>query len=158
MSTVLNTNRLSVVEGGPLDRLQVRLGLMTLQKPRILRRAFVFALIAWLPLLILSAPQGVVLTNVRVPFLYDPSAHVRFLLSVPLLILAEVVIGPRIVAAASHFITSGLIPVEKYQVFDAAVVEGLRLRDSTVAELVILGITYFGAFVSITFLSAHVSS
>jgi len=95
MSTVLNTNRLSVVEGGPLDRLQVRLGLMTLQKPRILRRAFVFALIAWLPLLILSAPQGVVLKNGRIPFLYDPSAYIRFLLSVPLLIVAEVVIGPR---------------------------------------------------------------
>ena len=118
----------------------------------------IFALLAWVPLLILSALQGTLLANVRVPFLYDPSAHVRFLFSVPLLILAEVAIGPRIVAAASHFITSGLIPVDKYQEFDAAVVEGLRLRDSTVAELVILAITYVGAFVAITFLSAHVSS
>lgn len=147
-----------VVQGGPLDRLQFRLGLMERQRPKIVRRSVIFALLAWVPLLILSAVQGTLLANVRVPFLYDPSAHVRFLLSVPLLILAEVVIGPRIVAAASHFITSGLIPVEKYQDFDAAVVEGLRLRDSSVAEFVILGITYLGAFVSITFLSAHVST
>jgi hypothetical protein len=124
----------------------------------IVRRAVIFALMAWVPLLILSALQGTLLANVRVPFLYDPSAHVRFLLSVPLLIVAEVVIGPRIVAAASHFITSGIIPVEKYEDFDAAVAEGIRLRDSTVAELAILAITYFGSFVSITFLSAKLSS
>ena len=147
-----------VVQGGPLDRLQFRLGLMERQRPMIVKRAVIFALLAWVPLLILSAFEGTLLANVRVPFLYDPSAYVRYLLSVPLLILAEVVIGPRIVAAASHFITSGLIPVEKYQEFDAAVVEGLRLRDSTFAELVILAITYSGAFVSITFLSAHVST
>jgi len=32
---------------------------------------------------------------------------IRFLFIVPLLIVAEVVIGPRIVAAISHFIISG---------------------------------------------------
>src|SRR5262252_10837914 len=158
MSAVLDAKRLSVVEGGPLDRLQVRLGLMTLQKPRILRRAFVFALVAWLPLLILSALQGVVLRNVRIPFLYDPSAHIRFLFSVPLLIVAEVVIGPRIVAATRHFITSGLIPEDRLQDFDAAIVDAIRLRDSTVAEMIILAITYLGAFLSIRFLSATASS
>jgi len=147
-----------VVQGGPLDRLQFRLGLMERQRPMIMKRAVIFALIAWVPLLALSALQGTLFANVRVPFLQDPSAHVRFLLSVPLLILAEVVVGPRIVAAASHFITSGLIPMEKYQEFDAAVAEGLRLRDSTIAELTILAITYFGAFISITFFSAHASS
>ena len=158
MSAVLDAKRLSVVEGGPLDRLQVRLGLMTLQRPRILRRAFVFALVAWLPLLILSALQGVVLKNVRIPFLYDPSAHIRFLLSVPLLIVAEVVIGPRIVAATSHFITSGLIPEERYQEFDVAIVDTIRGRDSTVAEVILLAITYCGAFMSIRFFSSDVST
>ena len=147
-----------VVGGGPLDRLQLRLGLMKLQRPMIERRAVIFALMAWVPLLILSALQGTLLANVKVPFLYDPSPHVRFLLSVPLLIAAEVVIGPRIVATASHFITSGLIPAEKYQDFDTAVAEGLRLRDSTVAELVILALTYLGAFLAITFFSASASS
>ena len=158
MSSVLDMRKLSVVEGGPLDRLQLRLGLMKLQRPLIVRRAMIFALIAWLPLLILSTLQGLLLKNVRIPFLYDPSAHIRFLLSVPVLIVAEVVIGPRIVAATSHFITSGLIPEDRYQDFDAAIVDAIRLRDSTVAEVIILAITYVGAFVSIRFLSATVST
>ena len=158
MSTVLEIRRLSVVEGGPLDRLQLRLGLMKLQRPLIVRRALVFSLVAWLPLLILSALQGTLLTNVKIPFLYDPSAHIRFLFSVPLLIVAEVVIGPRIVAATSHFITSGLIPESRYPDFDLAIVEGLRLRDSTLAEAIILAITYLGAFAAIRFLSPTVST
>jgi len=87
MSSALNMRKLSVVEGGPLDRLQLRLGLMELQQPLIVRRALVFSLLAWLPLLILSAFQGTLLKNVQIPFLYDPSAHIRFLLSVPLLIV-----------------------------------------------------------------------
>ena len=158
MGSLPTMKRLSVIEGGPLDRLQLRLGLMKLEAPLIVRRALVFSLVAWLPLLILSAVQGTLLTNVRIPFLYDPSAHIRFLLSVPLLIVAEVVIGPRIVAATSHFITSGLIPEDRYQDFDAAIVDAIRLRDSTLAEVIIVVITYFGAFLSIRFLSATVST
>lgn len=158
MSAVLEMRRLSVVEGGPLDRLQLRLGLMKLQRPLIMRRALVFSLIGWLPLLVLSAVQGTLFKNVRIPFLYDPSPHIRFLLSVPLLIVAEVVIGPRIVSATSHFITAGLIAEDRYRDFDAAIVDAGKLRDSTLAELVILGITYLGAFLSIRYLSATVST
>ena len=150
--------KLSVIEGGPLDRLQRRLGLMKLEAPLIVRRALVFSLFAWLPLLILSALQGTLLTNVKIPFLYDPSVHIRFLLSVPLLIVAEVVIGPRIVAATSHFITSGLISEDRYFDFDAAIVDTIRLRDSNIAEAVILAITYLGAFISIRFFSATAST
>src|SRR5215831_20683069 len=130
MSTVLKMRTLSVVEGGPLDRLQLRLGLIKLQRPLIVRRAVIFATIAWLPLLMLAAVQGVLLASVRIPFLYDPSAHIRFLVSVPLLIVAEVVIGPRLVASTRHFITSELIPEVRYQDFDATIVDAIRLRDS----------------------------
>jgi len=158
MGSLPTMKKLSVIEGGPLDRLQRRLGLMKLEAPLIVRRASVFSLVAWLPLLILSALQGTLLTNVKIPFLFDPSAHIRFLFSVPLLIVAEVVIGPRIVAATSHFITAGLIREDRYPDFDAAIVDGLRLRDSTLAEAAILAITYFGAFVSIRFLSPTVST
>ena len=158
MGSLSTMKKLSVIEGGPLDRLQRRLGLMKLEAPLIVRRALVFSLVAWLPLLILSALQGTLLTNVKIPFLYDPSAHIRFLLSVPLLIVAEVVIGPRIVAATSHFITSGLVPENRYQDFDASIVDAIRLRDSTLAEAIILAITYLGAFISIRYLSATVST
>jgi hypothetical protein len=158
MSSVLEIRRLSVVEGGPLDRLLLRLGLMQRQRPLIVRRALFFSLLAWLPLMVLSALQGALLKNVKIPFLYDPSAHIRFLLSVPLLIVAEVVIGPRIVLATSHFIKTGLISENRHEDFDAAIVDAVRLRDSTLAEVMILAITYLGAFMSIRYLSATAST
>jgi len=158
MSSQLHSTEFSIVEGGPLNRLQHRLGLMKHQAPRIVRRALIFALVAWLPLLILSALQGVLLANVKIPFLYDPAAYSRFLLAVPLLIVAEVLIGPRIAEAASQFIASGLIREDQHSDFDAAIAEGLRLRDSTVAEIIILAITYFGAFEAIRIFSTNVST
>ncbi|MGB7439392.1 MAG: hypothetical protein WBQ61_24550 [Candidatus Acidiferrum sp.] len=158
MSSQPNAKEFSIVEGGPLHRIQLRLGLMKDRAPRIMRRAMIFALVAWLPLLILSAVQGVLVTNVKIPFLYDPAAYSRFLLAVPLLIVAEVVIGPRIAEATSQFIASGLIREDQYPDFDAAVVNGLRLRDSTVAEIIILAITYFGAFEAIRIFSTNVST
>jgi hypothetical protein len=158
MSSPPNRRELPIVEGGPLDRLQYRLGLMKQRAPGIVRRAMIFALIAWLPLLILSAVQGVALRNVKIPFLHDPAAYSRFLLAVPLLIIAELVIGPRIAAATSQFIKSELILERQYPDFDAAIANGLRLRDSVLAELIILAITYFGAFEAIRIFSTGVSS
>jgi hypothetical protein len=158
MSSEPNRTEFSIIEGGPLHRLQLRLGLVKDQAPRIVRRAVVFALVAWLPLLILSALQGVLVRNVKIPFLYDPSAYSRFLLAVPLLIVAEIVIGPRIAEAASQFISSGLIREDEYPVFDAAIADGLRLRNSTVAEVIILAFTYFGAFEALRIFSTNVSA
>ena len=148
----------SIVDGGPLHRLQLRLGFMKQQAPRIARRAVIFALVAWLPLLILSALHGVAIRNVKIPFLYDPAAYSRFLLAVPLLIVAEIVIGPRIAAATSQFITSGLVGKDHYPDFDAAMADGLRLRDSIVAEVIILVITYIGAFESLRIFSTNFST
>lgn len=117
-----------------------------------------FALVAWLPLLILSALQGVLLGKVNIPFLYDPSAYSRFLLCVPLLIVAEIVIGPHLGDAANQFITSGLVREENYSAFDAAKASALRLRNSTVAEVIILDFTYVGAFEALRLFSSNVST
>lgn len=158
MSSEPNRTEFSIIEGGLLHRLQLRLGLMKDQAPRVVRRAVTFALVAWLPLLILSALQGVLLGKVNIPFLYDPSAYSRFLLCVPLLIVAEIVIGPHLADAANQFITSGLVREENYSAFDAAKASALRLRNSSVAEVIILGLTYVGAFEALRLFSSNVST
>ncbi len=50
MTSEPNHQELSIVEGGPLHRIQLRLGLMKQRAPQIARRAVIFALVAWLPL------------------------------------------------------------------------------------------------------------
>src|SRR5215471_6580803 len=104
-----------LMEGGPLYRLQRRLGLIREGAPRVVRRAFLGFLLTWVVLFILSAIRHEAFGHdVDVPFLRDFSAYTRFVITIPLLIFAEVILGPRFARAAAYFITSGLIPPHNY--------------------------------------------
>jgi hypothetical protein len=137
------------MEGGPLFTLQKRIGLVKEGSPYLKRRALVAALITWVPLLILAGLQGLAFGhNVPVSFLRDFSGYSRFLFAVPLLLLAENVLGPRIAEAAAHFVTSGVIKEKDFQRFDALVDRGLRLRDSVTAEVIIAALAYVLSWVA----------
>jgi hypothetical protein len=148
-----------LMEGGPLYNLQKRAGLIRQNAPLRIRHAAMSALITWVPLLLLSALQGKAFGHaVPVSFLRDFSAYTRFLFAIPLLIAAEVILGPMIAEAAGHFITSGVIRESDYQKFDAYVIGGLRSRDSVMAEVVIAVFAYMIAIVSFMTTAVHVSS
>jgi hypothetical protein len=132
-----------LMEGGPLYRLQCRLGLIRAGAPRIVRRATLSVIITWVILFILSAIRHEAFGHeVVVPFLRDFSAYTRFVIAIPMLILAEVILGPRFAAAAAYFITSGLISPKDYGGFDNAVERTLRTRDSGVAEFILIWLAY----------------
>jgi len=147
------------MEGGPLFTLQKRMGLIKEGLPYLKRRAVVAALIAWVPLLILSGIQGLAFGHsVAVPFLKDFSGYTRFLLAVPLLLLAENILGPRIAEAAAHFVTSGVIKEKDYQRFDSLIDRGLRLRDSSAAEFILAALAYILSWVSFHEIPNHVAA
>jgi hypothetical protein len=98
-------------------------------------------LLTWVPLLVLSAVQGLAIgQHVNIPFLYDFAAHARFLVAIPLLILAEGLIEPHIAGVAAHFRHARLVPERQYPAYEAALDRAIRLRDSTVVEVVLLGL------------------
>ena len=79
--------------GGPLYRLYLSTKMGREPLALLGRRLIVVSLIAWLPLLILSAITGALIGGpVRVPFLYDIEVHIKYLLSLPLLIAAEMAV------------------------------------------------------------------
>jgi hypothetical protein len=83
----------SLVLGGPLFQLLRRSHLSGDALELVRRRVITIPLLAWLPLLVLSALEGQALGgNVAVPFLLDVEAHARFLVALPLLIVAELVV------------------------------------------------------------------
>ena len=97
-------------EGGPTYRIEKRRELIRENSPRVVQRALVSICLTWLVLLALAAFQGFAVGHrVPVPFLRDIAVHARFLLAVPLLLLAENVVGPRLAHAAAHFITLGVV-------------------------------------------------
>ena len=86
----------SLVLGGPLFQLFRRSHLSGNGLELMRRRIVSIALVAWLPLLFLAMLDGTAIGEaVAVPFLFDFDAQVRFLVALPLLILAERLVHER---------------------------------------------------------------
>ena len=115
---------------GPFARLQERLRLGHLEKPRVVRRAIILAAIAWLPLLILAVIEGLALgATPRESLLLDPSAYARYLIALPALVIAESVCLPRLARIARHFGESGLIKDADRPRYEAAIASSAKLLD-----------------------------
>lgn len=106
-----------------------------------LRLGVVLALVTWLPLVILAAIEGVLFEGaVKVSFVASLAAHVRFLVAIPLLFVAEAWIDPHLASFVAQSVDSGLVPAAKLAALDRAVKSVARWRDSVAAEAVILGL------------------
>ena len=130
-------------EGGPPIGLQRRLGLVKPGQPRIGRRMLLVILVGWLPLLLLAAAQAIAgHQDLLGVFMADLAVHARLLIAAPLLVFAEAACAPRLGGIASHFRDAGMVREQDFPRFDAAVRSTRRLRDSTVAEIVVIVLAY----------------
>src|SRR5512139_854215 len=112
----------SLVLGGPLYQLLRRSHISGDALELVRRRAVVIALLAWLPLLLLSAVEGRAFgESVAVPFLRDIEVHVRFLVALPLFVVAELVVHDRMRFVVRQFLERNLIPGNAVPRFEAAV-------------------------------------
>lgn len=133
----------SLVLGGPLFQLLRRAHLSDNALMLVRQRVIVICLLAWLPLLVFSAIEGNALgRSVAVPFLLDMEVHIRFLVAMPLLIAAELVLHRRMRTLLKGFLERRLIPEAALERFDAAISSLLRLRNSVLAEVVLIAFVY----------------
>jgi hypothetical protein len=138
----------SLVIGGPLFQLLRRAHLSDDALHLVRQRIAVISLLAWLPLAILALLGGQAFDGVAVPFMYDIDVHVRFLLTMPLLIAAELLVNQRMRPLLKQFLERRLIPHDALPRFDAAIDSAVRLRNSVAAELLLIVLVYtFGVFV-----------
>ena len=133
----------SLVLGGPLFQLLRRSHLSDDALEMVRRRIIVISLLVWLPLLVLSAFEGQALGGrAAVPFLLDVEVHVRFLLALPLLIIAELVVHQRMRFVVRQFLERNLIPESALPSFDAAIKSAFRRRNSLLAEVLLIAFVY----------------
>lgn len=135
----------SLVLGGPLYRLMLRTGLARPPLRRLRRRMLVIVALAWLPLLLLAIAEGSALSGVTIPFLSDVEAYARFLIALPVLVLADVILHRRISSVVVQFRRNMIVPDDALPQFEATVASALRLRDSVWAELAILILVFVAA-------------
>ena len=79
---------------------------------------------------------------IRTPFLRDVEVHLRFLVAVPLLIAAELVVHRRLGGIARTFLERNLIASGARVQFNAAIEAALRLRNSVLAEVILILVVY----------------
>jgi hypothetical protein len=132
----------SLVLGGPLFQLLRRVRLSDDALLLVRHRIIAFALLAWVPPLVLSAFEGHLLGGVAVPFLRDLEMHIRFLVAMPLLILAELVVHQRLHPIAQTFLARDLVPASAMGRFDDAITGAFRLRNSVAGELALVAVVY----------------
>lgn len=131
----------SLVLGGPLYQLYRRTRLAAPPLDLLRRRIIVITSIVWLPLLLFSAIDGH-LMGVGVSFLHDIETHVRFLIALPVLIAAELVVNLRLRPAVQEFIDRGIVIPEEVPMFNAAIESAMRLRNSVAIEIGLLILVY----------------
>jgi hypothetical protein len=148
-SSLLGSQDFSIVLGGPLFQLLRRAHLSNDALLLVRQRIIVISLLAWLPLLVLSAIEGNFLGGrVAIPFLKDFEVHIRFLVAMPLLIAAELVVHRGMRTLLKGFLERRLIPEAAMRRFDAAFASLLRLRNSVLAEVLLIAVVYgFGVLI-----------
>lgn len=132
----------SIVLGGPLYQLFLRTGMVRGPMELLARRIIFITAIAWLPLMLLAIVGGRAWSNVKVPFLTDVIVHVRFLVSLPLLIFAERLVHQRLQPVIGQFVERNIIPLEERSAFDAIMRSSMRIRNSAWIEILLVVLVF----------------
>jgi len=133
---------LSVMLGGPLYQLYRRTHVSGPALELLHRRVVGLTLLAWLPPLVLSLIDGLAWSGVKVPFLLDVETHLRLLVALPLLVIAERVVHDRMPVVVREFVERGVVDHAARPRFGAAIDSAMRLRNSIVIEILLLVFVY----------------
>jgi hypothetical protein len=133
----------SLVLGGPLFQLYRRARLSGEELELMRRRIIVITGVAWAPMLLLSAFEGHALGGaIKIPFLYDIEMHARFLVALPILVAAELIVHQRIRPVVRQFVERRIVIPEEIPKFHAAINSTLRARNSVMVEVALLVLVY----------------
>ncbi|MGA8032756.1 MAG: hypothetical protein WCB48_10205, partial [Casimicrobiaceae bacterium] len=104
------------------------------------RRAGFFALLTWLPIAVWAAITGrLVATDSGEPLLQHYGVHVRCLLAIPLLILAEGAVQKAAKRVVAQFKSSGLVGPEQQNRFEGVIADVRRFRDASMPWVLVIG-------------------
>jgi hypothetical protein len=132
----------SLILGGPLYQLYLRTRVARPPLELLRRRIIAFALICWLPLLLLSLVEGHAVSGVHVPFLLDIETYARFLVSLPLLIVGEVVVHRRMSRIIQQFRQRNIISEKDSGQFEDILASTMRLRNSILVEVILVVLAF----------------
>lgn len=131
-------------ENAPPMNLERWLGLVANAKRGLARRIALFVLIAWLPIVVLTLLQCLVLGTIlpAQSLLYGVETHVRYLIMGPLLLFAQVQCAPALNAIVGHFVDGGLVPMHERDRLERIVSATRRRLQSVKVEAATIALVY----------------
>lgn len=132
----------SLVLGGPLYQMLLRARLVRPPLELLHRRMVLIPLFTWLPLLALTLLEGTALGGVTVPFLQDVEAYARFLVAIPMLLVAELVVHRRLRPLVGELRERDIVDAGSHEGLETAVSSAMRLRNSIPAEIAMLAFVF----------------
>jgi hypothetical protein len=132
----------SIVLGGPLFQFLRKARLEGDHFELLYRRLIFFVGITWLPLFLLATVGPFAGSAGRFAFLRDIEVHARFLVALPALIAAELIVHSRMLPVVRRFVERRLIPVEDLSRFSRAIDSAFSLRNSVPLEIGLLVLVY----------------
>lgn len=136
----------SLVLGGPLFQLLVKSHLATPALDLVKRRIICITLFAWLPLLILALVDGTAWGDSGLPFLHDIEMQSRFLLALPLLVGAELLVHQRLRLIVGQFIERDIVTTAVLPRFNEVIAAAMKLRNSVFIEVTMFILIYLGGY------------
>jgi len=136
------SNDFSLVLGGPVFQLFRKSHLAGDGLELVHRRVLIITLVAWLPLLLLSALGPSAGNLGRLSFFHDVEVHVRFLIALPVLILAELLVHLRLRPLVRSFVDRRLVLSGELARFHGAIESAVNLRNSVSVEVGVLFFVY----------------
>jgi hypothetical protein len=134
---------LSLVRGDALLRAQRAIGLVPRGGLGVGRRALVLALVTWLPLVVWAVlRQRAFPGSVDEPLLGHFGIHVRCLVAIPLLVIAEAVSHGVTTRLVPQFLNAGLVGGAERERLSEVLRGVARLRDRSLPWVVIAGVVF----------------
>lgn len=110
------------------------------------RRALLFAIVAWLPIVVWAVLEGRAFGGEGEPLLIHYGIHIRCLVVIPLLILAELPLHSVGRAVAMRFIGSGVVDSSTRPDFHRVSLRMVRLRNASLPWALVIGVAVAWAY------------
>jgi hypothetical protein len=128
----------SLVLGDPVFRFFRKARLSGDHLELLHRRLITITAIAWVPLLLLNSLGSQAASIGRLSFLHDVEVQARFLVALPVLIAAELIVHSRTRPVVRRFVERGIVTEEDLPRFKAAIEAAARLRNSPPVEVALV--------------------
>jgi hypothetical protein len=128
----------SLVLGDPVFRFFRKARLSGDHLELLHRRLITITAIAWVPLLLLNSLGSQAASIGRLSFLHDVEVQARFLVALPVLIAAELIVHSRTRPVVRRFVERGIVTEEDLPRFKAAIEAAARLRNSLPVEVALV--------------------